>query len=202
MASAQESTQLYTYTIRPATQADASALSDICLLTADAGKDAQTHHAYRELPGLYYSVPYVHIPGTGGFVLVRRAGEAKGDLKEAEEVVGYSLYALDTLDFCARMEKEWFPPLRVKYPLPSESNSDNGSQLPVYEVPLKEADLAYVKRIHKPDPPNSACIAFCPAHMVNTHLPLRTHINIDGLFTNSISIFSLARNVRVGDGGL
>ena len=64
------------YYLRAATRADAPALTSICLRTADAGKDASAHHAYGELPGLFYAVPYVHLPGAGGFVLVRRGPPA------------------------------------------------------------------------------------------------------------------------------
>lgn len=181
--------------IRPATRtSDAPALSRIALLTADAGKDGSTHHAYGELVGLYFALPYVRdLPGAGGFVLARKrrrqgqgsgaegAGEGEGSLtnasdnstatkgegEDSDEVVGYILYALDSLAFQSTMEKEWLPPLREKYPLPVEGSSESESaSAPAYDPPLKDADLVYVKRLHNPDPYHPACLAYCPTHMV------------------------------------
>lgn len=73
------------YYIRRATKDDSSALSYICLATADAGKSAEKLHTAGELPGLVYAEPYVHLPTGFGFVLVDPSRGENG------EAVGYVL---------------------------------------------------------------------------------------------------------------
>ena len=92
--------------MRKITEADVPALSRICLLTADAGKPAEHLHDYKELPSLVYSVPYVKLPTTWGFVLV----------DESDEPVGYVVGLTNTREYEKYAVQHWWPPLVKKYP--------------------------------------------------------------------------------------
>ena len=91
--------------IRHTQPSDAPSLSRICLLTADAGKNGESHHSIPELPGLVYAAPYVHLPYTAGFVLVTDAQEQKETQnskdKEVkgvageERILGYTVFTYD-----------------------------------------------------------------------------------------------------------
>ncbi|EIM88409.1 uncharacterized protein STEHIDRAFT_130337 [Stereum hirsutum FP-91666 SS1] len=147
--------------IRPATPSDAPSLSSICLLTGSAGSSAEAMHAYGELPGLVYALPYVNVgEWAWGFVLV--------DTGDEKRVVGYILGASDTRKFEEEAEKTWYPPLRLRYPLsPSPSSSSPPSSLPE----RKEADTRYIKLLHSPESAPEACVKFSPAHMHIDLLP-------------------------------
>ncbi|KAL5508225.1 hypothetical protein ACEPAH_5844 [Sanghuangporus vaninii] len=161
--------------IRPVQPSDAPALSRICLLTGDAGKSAEGLHSIPELIGLFYACPYVSLPHTGGFVLARRRpldppdsdtrGEQERHISE-EDVLGYTLFAYDTRAFEEAAERDWFPPLRAKYPKPV-----GGAWETVYDRQLTDADKRYIKLLHSPDRAPKACIAFSPAHLHIDILP-------------------------------
>lgn len=56
--------------IRPATKADETAISRICLLTGEAGTSAESVYTIPELIGLVYAVPYLHMASGFAYVLV------------------------------------------------------------------------------------------------------------------------------------
>ncbi|KAI5123438.1 hypothetical protein M0805_006143 [Coniferiporia weirii] len=150
--------------IRRARKEDAPALSRICLLTGDAGGSAESLHTHGELPGLVYALPYVLVPHTAGFVLARK-GPTDTDV-DADEVVGYLLLALDTRAFEAAAEREWYPPLRAKYPKPAE-----GAPPPVCNPELTDADKRFISLLHAPAAAPEACVAFSPVHLHIDILP-------------------------------
>jgi ribosomal protein S18 acetylase RimI-like enzyme len=127
-------------TIRKATEADAPALSRICLLTANAGGSAEHLHDYGELPGLVYSVPYVKLPTTWAFVLVDETNEAAGYIVGSTDTRAYEKYAV----------QHWWPPLAKKYP-PS--------------LAIKPDDKRYMNIFQKRTPVPDANIAFAAAHL-------------------------------------
>ncbi|KAF5344134.1 hypothetical protein D9758_008821 [Tetrapyrgos nigripes] len=129
-----------TLTIRKAVESDTSALSRICLLTADAGSSAESLHDYGELPGLVYAVPYVKLPTTWGFVLV----------DESDEAVGYILGSRDTRAYEEHAAQHWWPNLAEKYP-PSTA--------------VKPADERYMKLLRNMHVAPEANIAFAAAHL-------------------------------------
>ena len=143
------------YSIRPVTTKDSDALSKICLLTANFGTSAEHLHNHGELPGLIYALPYVNLPTTFGFVL--RSHKEDGTEKE---IVGYILGTWDTPTFNAAAEKDWYPELRLKYPLS-----------PPDDTQRKDADQSYISRIHKPDSPPKEILEFSPAHIHIDILP-------------------------------
>ena len=93
------------FAIRDCTPADAPALNTICLKTGDSGADATPLFKDPDLVGLYYAAPYAIIEPESGFVLTHDG-----------EPCGYILGAKDTLAFRERCERDYFPPLRAKYP--------------------------------------------------------------------------------------
>lgn len=97
------------FAIRDCTPADAPALNHICLKTGDSGNDATAFFKDPDLLGLYYAAPYAIIEPESCFVLTHEG-----------EPCGYIIGAKDTVAFRERCEREYFPPLRAKYPLPAE----------------------------------------------------------------------------------
>lgn len=94
--------------IRPYRSEDLPALYRICLLTGDAGADASALYREPELLGHYYAAPYGVFEPRLCFVVA-----AEGD------PVGYILGTEDTATFHDRAEREWFPALRTRFPLPA-----------------------------------------------------------------------------------
>jgi len=129
-------------TIRRATIADAPSLSHICLVTAEAGKSAESLHDFGELPGLVYAVPYVNLPTTWAFVLV---DGSKDDL-----VVGYIVGSTDTRAYEKHAAEQWWPVQAEKYQ-PSAM--------------VREGDKKYAALLRKMHTAPDANIAFSPAHM-------------------------------------
>ena len=127
--------------IREVIESDAPFLSKICLLTADAGKSAESLHDFGELPGLIFAVPYVKLPQTWGFVL---EDELSGG------VVGYVLGTTDTRYFEQYAKEHWWPPLAERY-----SKEDV----------TKPADAKYVGMLQNMFTASDPCIKFSPAHL-------------------------------------
>ncbi len=99
------------FAIRPYHPSDLYMLYRICLLTGDAGNDASATYRDPELLGHLYSAPYGVLEPELAFVLTRD-----------EAPVGYVLGARDTAAFAERCEREWFPLLRKRYPLPGDAD--------------------------------------------------------------------------------
>ncbi|KAI9466863.1 acyl-CoA N-acyltransferase [Lactarius psammicola] len=150
------------FAIRPVASEDITTISRICLLTADAGRSAEALHRHGELPGLVWALPYVLLPPmtarTWGFVLVDTS--ASDDDHTTRAVKGYILGTSDSRAYEAVAEMEWWPPLRIRFPLESGGDERTG------------ADEQYVDIIHRaPDPAHEACLAVSPAHMHINLLP-------------------------------
>jgi ribosomal protein S18 acetylase RimI-like enzyme len=83
------------------------------LLQGDAGRDASGLYRDPDLLGHIYVGPYI-VRGTGlQLVLVDEDG-----------VAGYLLSAVDTLEFEAWAEAEWWPSLRERYALRADDTPD------------------------------------------------------------------------------
>ncbi|KAG2042296.1 acyl-CoA N-acyltransferase [Suillus americanus] len=136
--------------IRPVTKADQSALSNICLLTANAGTSSNHLHSLPALPGLIYALPYLNLESTWGFVL-----------DDDGQVVGYTLGAFDTRKFEESAEADWWPSLKAHYG-PLLHNSD---------AALTAADRTYINTIMTFPRANDATMAFAPAHLHIDILP-------------------------------
>jgi len=92
--------------LRPYRPADHDAVYDICVRTGAAGDDAT--HLLRDpaLLGHVYAGPYVELVPDLAFVV-----------EDDDGVAGYILGAADTGEFQDRLEREWWPGLRRRYPV-------------------------------------------------------------------------------------
>lgn len=107
-----------TFAIRPFHPSDLTALYRICLLTGDAGGDASHRYGDPDLLGHYYAAPYALLEPDLCFVLTA-----------AGRPVGYILGTRDSAAFAGRCERDWFPPLRDRYPLPDPTDVRPDAQL-------------------------------------------------------------------------
>lgn len=93
--------------IRPYRPADIDALYQICLLTGDRGQDATSLYHDPKLLGHCFAVPYGLFEPSLAFVAEDTSG-----------VAGYIVGALDSQAFEKRLERDWWPHLRTRYPEP------------------------------------------------------------------------------------
>lgn len=150
------------FTIRPVVPEDTPALSRICLLTGDAGQSAEPLHRHGKLPGLVWALPYVLLPPetaqTWGFVLTDDA--VSDDDHTTKIIKGYVVGTSDTQAFERATEGEWWPALRIRFPLSSEVDERT------------TADQDYIDLIHRvPEVAPEACLAVSCAHMHINLLP-------------------------------
>jgi ribosomal protein S18 acetylase RimI-like enzyme len=139
-----------TFDIRPYHPTDLTALYRICLQTGASGSDAT--HLYRDpdLLGHLYAAPYAVFEPDLCFVLTN-----------AGSPCGYILGARDSVAFGERCERDWFPPLRDRYPLPDPSDPS--------------ADAWVIRQLHEsrlvPEEEMQAYVADYPAHLHIDLLP-------------------------------
>ena len=89
--------------IRIARPSDEASILDICLRTADAGKDGTQCYSDPRLPGFVWALPYIRFCPENAFLLT-----------QGEQVMGYCVAAPDTIAFEERLEKEWWPMLKAE----------------------------------------------------------------------------------------
>jgi ribosomal protein S18 acetylase RimI-like enzyme len=118
---------------------DLDDLYRVCLETGDAGGDATALHDDPALLGHVYVGAYAAFEPDLAFVLADDQG-----------VGGYVLGALDTAAFDARLEDEWWPPLRRRYPLPPGGT---------------ERDAFLVHLIHSPHRRRGRLLQSHPSHL-------------------------------------
>ncbi len=90
--------------VRLARPEDLPALYEVVLKTANGGDDATALHRLPDVQGDVYLGPYVALEPDLAFVLEDDRG-----------VAGHVVGAADSRRFEARLEQEWWPPLRLKY---------------------------------------------------------------------------------------
>jgi GNAT superfamily N-acetyltransferase len=93
--------------IRPYRPDDLGDLYRICLLTADSGQDGTSLFYDPQLPGQIFAAPYGVLQPE--FAFIAEDGQGAG---------GYIVGALDSQEFERTLEREWWPPLRERYPDP------------------------------------------------------------------------------------
>lgn len=109
--------------IRPFRPGDESALSDICLRTADAGADGTGIFADDDLWGEVFVLPYVARHPEFAFVLESDDGR----------VVGYVVGTPDTRAFEDWFATEWWPRFADRWPRPErEETRQDGTLLYAY----------------------------------------------------------------------
>jgi ribosomal protein S18 acetylase RimI-like enzyme len=93
--------------IRPYRPGDLDALYRICLLTGDDGQDATSRYHDPRLLGHIFAAPYGLFEPSLAFVAEDAAGAG-----------GYVVGALDSQAFEERLDRDWWPQLRSRYPEP------------------------------------------------------------------------------------
>jgi ribosomal protein S18 acetylase RimI-like enzyme len=105
-------------TIRPYHPSDMVALYRVCLETGDNGQDARQQYRDEELLGHYYVAPYVVYEPDLCFVLLNDGSPC-----------GYVIGTRDSDAFRLQTEREWFPALRARYPLPPEHDRSRDADM-------------------------------------------------------------------------
>jgi len=100
------------FEIRPYHPSDMGTLYRVCLMTGDCGQDASSMYRDPELLGHIYVGPYVIYEPQLSFTLTHQGAPC-----------GYVLGARDSQSFYARCERDWYPVLRQRYPLPSPEDA-------------------------------------------------------------------------------
>jgi len=93
--------------IRAAETSDADEIYRICLQTGDAGQDASSLYLDPRLIGHIYAGSYVALDGPICFVA-----------EDEQGLLGYAVGVADTREYEQRLEREWWPDLRRRYPCP------------------------------------------------------------------------------------
>ena len=135
--------------IRPAAPADLDVCYEISLATGFEGCDASHLYADRRLMGHIYVAPYLLLAPMLAFVVGDRGG-----------VAGFAVGTADTVAWEARLEREWWPPLRARYADPSSIPTD-----------LRTADQRRAFMIHHPTRTPPRVVGGFPAHLHMNLLP-------------------------------
>lgn len=157
--------------IRPYQEADLDDLYRICLRTAASGQDGTALVSDPMLPGQVFAAPYGLFEPSHAWVAEDEAG-----------VAGYVLGALDSRAFEARLERDWWPALRARYPDPR--------QLAVIPSELEQLCL---QAIHQPFTAEAALVSSYPSHL---HIDLLPRLQGRGLGRRLIETLFAA--LRVG----
>jgi ribosomal protein S18 acetylase RimI-like enzyme len=136
--------------IRPYQPDDLDALYDICLRTSDHGQDGSSLLTDPALPGHVYAAPYGLFEPSLAFIL-----------EDADGAGGYVIGALDSLAFAERLERDWWPALRRRYPDPPPEAPG---------VP-RTADQRFAYQIHHPWPTAPELAEDYPSHLHINLLP-------------------------------
>lgn len=145
--------------IRAYRHVDLDALYDVCVRTADRGDDLTGAIADPLLPGHLYAGPYGVLEPESAFVV-----------EDADGVGGYIVGTTDTVAFERRLETEWFPALRSRYPEGSGGAVEN----------------LFIAVIHHPVQQDPAIVADYPAHL---HIDLTPRVQGKGLGRRLIEMF-------------
>ncbi|WP_435737189.1 GNAT family N-acetyltransferase [Cellulosimicrobium sp. PMB13] len=135
--------------LRPARvddRAEVDRLYDICLRTGASGTDASDLYVDPRLLGEVYLGAYLALEPGLAFVL-----------DDGGDAVGYVVGARDTVAFDAACERDWWPPLRERYPVGS--------------FPDGSPDEGLVRQIHAPHRPEPDVVGEFPAHLHVDLLP-------------------------------
>ncbi len=136
--------------MRAVQSGDLDHLYRICLLAADAGEDATRLYSDPKLPGHIWVAPYAVFEPSLAFVA-----------EDGEGVGGYVVAALDTPAFEQRLEQEWWPGLRARYPEPTAEMADG----------MSSAQRQALHNIHHPWRTHRDLFQGYPSHMHIDALP-------------------------------
>jgi GNAT superfamily N-acetyltransferase len=156
--------------IRPAGTGDMDEVYEICLKTGDAGLDATALYLDPDLIGHIYAGPYVLLDGSISFVA-----------EDEDGLLGYAVGAADTRDHEGRLERDWWPVLRKRYPSPSTDRS------------AWSDDDKLIWSIYNPTPDPEVVTSQFPAHI---HMNLLPRARGRGLGTKLLACWSAAARSR------
>jgi ribosomal protein S18 acetylase RimI-like enzyme len=142
--------------IRAVQPGDLDELYRICLATGAGGDDASTLYQDPKLLGHVYAAPYAVVSPQSVFVV-----------EDAGSVSGYIVGAPDTREFEIRLEAEWWPTLRRRYPDPFTAPRANWSR-----------DQLISYKIHHPDRTADEIVDPYPSHL---HINLLPHLRGTGI---------------------
>ncbi|MFN3276197.1 MAG: GNAT family N-acetyltransferase [Paracoccus sp. (in: a-proteobacteria)] len=135
--------------IRPVCLGDLDALYAISLATSYAGGDASHLHNDPQITGQIYSAPYAVLEPHLCLVI-----------EDAKGVAGFAVGTINTRAWEDRLEKEWWPHLRVRYADPARGSKDAWS-----------ADERRAFMIHHPSRAPEALLSQFPSHLHMNLLP-------------------------------
>jgi len=147
--------------IRPYHASDLSSLYHICLLTGNSGTDASELFSDPDLLGHFYAAPYAILEPELCFILTCSGFPC-----------GYILGTHNSETFYHRCEKEWFPPLRERYPFPKKDD--------------KSLEQRIIRLIHQGHKPNDELKSY-PAHL---HIDLLPEAQGKGMGRKLIEVFN------------
>lgn len=132
--------------IRPYRPADRDAIYDVCLRTADAGRDATPLFPDPDLVGDTFAGPYAYLEPGFAFVL-----------DDGGRATGYVLGVPDTAGFVTAFRERWIPLVGARHPEPD------------HEPTSREEQMRYF--LHHPEEMLKAELADYPAHLHIDLLP-------------------------------
>jgi ribosomal protein S18 acetylase RimI-like enzyme len=138
-----------TATIRSYRPVDLDAIYAICLLVGENGNDATPLYNEHRILGDLYAGPYGRFAPELAFVA-----------EDAEGVCGFTLGVLDTASFDARLERDWWPALRRRYPDPGAIPAEQCTR-----------DQRAAHLIHRPPVMSAEILAAYPSHLHIDVLP-------------------------------
>lgn len=141
--------------IRPYRPDDLDDLYRVCLQTADNGGDATALFEDPRLPGHLYAAPYAIFEPSLAFVAEDLAG-----------VGGYIVAALDSSAFARRLESDWWPAMRTRYPEPAPGQA------------LSPPERQAISHIHHPWGTHETLAERYPSHL---HIDLVPRLQGRGL---------------------
>lgn len=131
--------------IRAFHSSDLPTLYRICLKTFNYGANGSRLFSDPELPGHFYAGPYAVLEPDLCFILSMSGLPC-----------GYVLGTRNSEQFYRRCEKEWFPVLRERYPLPDPKDHSRNAEI--------------IRNIHEGHPPQPEVVDY-PAHLHIDLLP-------------------------------
>lgn len=126
--------------IRPFRAGDLDTIYDICLKTGDAGADATALYRDPRLLGHVYAGPYGALASESAFLA-----------QDADGAGGYVFGPADTRAFEERLEAQWWPALRERYPdPPAPATPDERMQHLIHHPPRMARRIvdAYPAHLH------------------------------------------------------
>lgn len=157
--------------IRPYAARDLGALHDICLKTGDSGADGTHLYADPRIIGEIYAAPYGVLQPDLAFVA-----------EDDQGVAAYILGAADTRAFEARLEAEWWPAVRARYPDPRGAPKAGWTM-----------DQWRAYQIHRPVPTPQAVVDAAPAHL---HINLLPRLQGQGMGKALVETFLQALSAK------